>query len=127
MIILNFSHPLTAEHVAQSEGLTGEAVTRVIEIPVHVQLGQPLAQQVAELADRAGLTPEEWQTLPLVVNPPGYAPATAALLAEMHGRMGGFPALLWLRPVAGSAVPRFEVAEVVNLQAMREAARRSRY
>ena len=37
-----------------------------------------------------------------------------------------FPALLRLRPVAGSAPPQFEVAEIVNLQQVREEARKKR-
>jgi hypothetical protein len=48
------------------------------------------------------------------------------LLAELHGRMGYFPACLRLRPVEGSTPPRFEAAEVVNLQEVRNAARKRR-
>ena len=126
MLILNFSHPLTPEHLAQAGTLAGEPVTRVIDVPVQIAPDRPLASQVAALAEQAGLTGEEWQTCPLLVNLPGYAPAAAALLAELHGRMGHFPAVLWLRPATGSATPRFEVAEIVNLQAIREAARHMR-
>jgi hypothetical protein len=48
------------------------------------------------------------------------------LLAELHGRMGYFPAIVRLRPMPESVPPRFEVAEVINLQAVREHARLSR-
>ncbi len=126
MILLNFSHPLTADHLAQVEALTGQAVQRVIERPLQVSADRRLAEQVVEVVDRIGPSVTELQTLPLVVNPPGYAPAAAALLAELHGRIGYFPAILWIRPVVGSTPPRFQVAEVVNLQAMREAARERR-
>ena len=40
--------------------------------------------------------------------------------------MGYFPAVLRLRPVPGNAPPQFELAEVLNLQAMRDAARARR-
>lgn len=50
----------------------------------------------------------------------------AAPLAELHGRMGHFPAILRMRPVAESAVTQYEVAEVINLQALREQARKRR-
>jgi hypothetical protein len=60
------------------------------------------------------------------VNPPGLAPATAALLAELHGRMGYFPSILRLRPVSGTTPTRYEVAEIINLQALRDAARLQR-
>jgi hypothetical protein len=46
-----------------------------------------------------------------------------ALLAELHGRCGYFPSCLRMRPVAGARPPRYEVAEVLNLQAVRDAAR----
>ncbi len=126
MILLNFAHPLTPDHLAQVEALTGQPVARVIDVQVHITHDLPLAEQIAEIADRADLTPQEWQTLPLLINPPAYAPAAVALLPELHGRMGYFPAVVWMRPVAGSTPPQFEIAEIVNLQALREAARVAR-
>lgn len=126
MILLNFSHPLTAEHRVQIETLAGQSVTRVIDVPVQIDHAQPLSDQVTAIADRAGLPPTEWQNLPLLVNPPGYAPAAAALLAELHGRMGHFPALLWVQPVPDSTPTRYQVSAVVNLQDLREAARQRR-
>lgn len=126
MLLLNFSHPLTAEHVAQVERVTGQPVEGMVEVSVHLDLARPLEGQVAALVDGVGLAPVDWQTQALVVNPPGHAPATCVLLAELHGRMGYFPTILWLRLVADSTPPRFEVADVVNLQALRDAARRRR-
>lgn len=88
--------------------------------------GLPFAEQVREMVTRVGLSSEEWQTVPLLVNPPGYAPAALTLLAELHGRMGYFPAMMRLRPVAGAIPPRYEVAELLNLQAVRQSARELR-
>jgi hypothetical protein len=62
----------------------------------------------------------------MIINPPGYAPATAALLAELHGRSGYFPAILRLRPVVDTTPTVYEVAEIVNLQVVREQARTRR-
>lgn len=70
MILLNFSHPLTAGHLAQVEALAGQAVARVLDVPVRIDLDRDLLEQVTKLADAAGLTATEWQTLPLLVNPP---------------------------------------------------------
>jgi hypothetical protein len=126
MVLLNFAHPLTAGQRDQVESLAGQAVGREVHVPVQIDQDRPLAEQITEITDRVELTPDEWQTLPLVVNPPGYAPAAAALLAELHGRMGHFPAVLWVQPIPGSAPTRFRVAEVVNLQAIRDAARQAR-
>jgi len=126
MILLNFSHPLTPEHLRQVESLTGRAVERVIEIHSQIDPQQPLAQQVTVLVDQAGLSPAEWQTLPLLVNPPSLNFIAVTLLAELHGRCGYFPAHLRLRPAQGSLSPQYEIAEVLDLQTLRDAARRKR-
>ncbi len=125
-ILLNFSHPLTPEQLAQVEALTAAAVERVIAAPAQFDAGQPFAPQVQAMLAQVPLTAEEWQTAPLLIVPPALNFITAVLLAELHGRMGYFPTIARLRPVAGSLPPRFEVAEVINLQAVRETARRQR-
>ncbi len=126
MILLNFSHPLTDAHLAAIRSLTGDDEVQVIAIPNQVDVQQPLAPQVAALADAAGLTAETWQTAALLVNLPALNFSAALLLAELHGRLGYFPAIVRLRPLAGSLPPRFEVAEIINLQAVREKARQQR-
>lgn len=126
MILLNFSHPLTAEHLAQVEALAGDKIERVIEAPAQFDHAQPFGAQVEALVDSVGLTPQEWQTAPLLVNPPSFNLIAATLLAHLHGRMGYFPTVLRLRPVEGALPPRYEVAELVNLQAVRDAARHRR-
>ncbi|SHJ33688.1 CRISPR-associated protein Csx15 [Desulfofundulus thermosubterraneus] len=123
MILLNFSHPLSAEQLRQVEELAGRKIERVIEIDAQIDPRQPIVPQVVAMADRAGLTPFEWQTLPVLINPPSLNFSAVTLLAELHGRCGYFPAAVRLRPVPGSIPPRFEVAEIVNLQAVREEAR----
>ena len=123
MILLNFSHPLTDEHLAQVETLIGQKVTEVRgEMPQFDQ-ESPFAEQVRALADRVGLSPEEWQTRPLLVVPPSLNFIAAVLPAELHGRMGYFPPVVRLRPVEGSTPTRYEVAEVINLQQVRDKAR----
>lgn len=126
MILLNFAHPLTPAQLEQLEKLTGQRVERLVEVPSQVDPQQPLGPQVTALADRAGLTAAEWQTLPLLINPPSLNFVAVALLAELHGRCGYFPAHLRLRPVEGALPPRYEIAEVLQLQALRDAARRRR-
>jgi hypothetical protein len=126
MVVVNFSHPLTSDHLQQIEALTGQKVEQVIEVHSQIDPQQPLVPQVVALADKAGLSPAEWQSLPLLVNPPSLNYIAVVLLAELHGRCGYFPAHLRLRPVQDSVPPRFEVAEIINLQAVRDEARRRR-
>ena len=126
MILLNFAHPLTDEHLKQIEALTGQSIERVIEVGSQIDSQQPLAPQVAALADQAGLSLTEWQMLPLLVNPPALNFSAVTLLAELHGRCGYFPAHLRMRPVQGALPPRYEVAEILDLHVVREEARQRR-
>lgn len=126
MIILNFSHPLTSDHLKEVERLTGQRVERVTEVPSQVDVNQPLGPQVVAMADACGLSAAEWQTLPMLVSPPSLNYIAVMLLAELHGRCGYFPAHLRLRPVKRAVPPRYEVAEILDLQAVRDVARRTR-
>ena len=109
MLILNFTHPLTPEHITQIESLASLSTKDIKTIPVQIDQSEPLEAQ-------------EWQTRPHLINPPGYAPVAFVLLAELHGRMGHFPTFIRLRPKA-DPITSFEVAELLNLQTVREHAR----
>ncbi|GAC1460690.1 MAG: hypothetical protein PVSMB2_21370 [Ktedonobacteraceae bacterium] len=91
-------------------------------ITVQIDQSEPLEAQIRAIVDAVHLTSEEWQTRSLLINPPGYAPAAFVLLAELHGRIGHFPTLIRLRPKAGP-MTSYEVAELLNLQTIRETAR----
>jgi hypothetical protein len=122
--LLNFAHPLPPYLVRAVEELAGRGVERVIDIPCHFDHGRPFAPQARDLVESAGLTQEEWQTQPLLVNLPSLSVIAALVLAEIHGRRGHFPAVLRLRPVDGAVVRTFEAAEVLSLQDVRDQARR---
>ena len=126
MILLNFSHPLTPDQVSQIEAFTGQPVAEVRHVPAQFDHERPFVPQVVALAGGCGLSPEEWQTTPLLIVPPALNFIAVTLLAELHGRMGYFPTCVRLRPVAGSRPPRYEVAEVLDLQTVRAAARQKR-
>jgi hypothetical protein len=126
MVILNFSHPLTPEQQRQIEDLAGQPVERVIAIDARVDLLQPLVPQVVSMVDRVGFSPEEWQTLPILIILPALSYSAGVLLAELHGRMGYFPSIIRIRQVPEAVPPRFEVAEIISLQAVRVAARARR-
>lgn len=126
MILLNYAHPLTEAQRAQVAALAG-AEPQVRDIQVHVDRSLPLARVAAALADAAALTAEAWQTEPLLLNPPALAPVALALVAELHGRCGYFVPILNVRPIAGATPPRYEVAEIVALQQLRDDARGRRW
>src|SRR5258708_8489448 len=125
MLIINFTHPLTSEQRAQIEALARTSIEEVRTLPVQINQAEPLEPQITAIVDATGLSSEEWQTRPLLINPPGYAPAAFVLLAELHGRIGHFPSLIRLRP-KHAPVTTYEVAELLNLQTTRAAARKRR-
>jgi hypothetical protein len=125
MLILNFTHPLTDDHKAQIESLADTLIDEVRTIPVQIDQNEPLEPQVRTVVDAVQLSPEEWQTRSLLINPPGYAPAAFVLLAELHGRIGHFPSLIRLRPKPGP-ITAYEVVELLNLREVRETARTHR-
>ena len=126
MYILNYAHPLTADQLAQLEAQTDRVITDVRNIRTQLDRDRSFTEQAIALADAANLIAEQWQTEALLVVLPSLNYAAAALLAELHGRMGYFPSIIRLRPVKGALPPRYEIAEIMDLQALRAAARRRR-
>ncbi len=126
MILLNFSHPFTSEQLKQLEELTGKKLERVIEIDAQINTRDPIAFQVTAMVEQAKLTAREWQTLPILINPPSLNFSAVTLLAELHGRCGYFPPVVRLRLVFDAVPPCFEMAEIINLQTVREEARKGR-
>ena len=126
MLLLNFSHPITEAQKAQIETLTGQTIAQVIAVPSQMDNARPFAGQIAEKVAALPLTPEDWQTRPILIVPPAYNFAAVTLIAHLHGLMGYFPPVVRLRPVPDAVPPRYEVAEIINLQAVRAAARQAR-
>ena len=126
MLLLNFAYPLTPEHLAAIETLCGRAIARVIEQPTrNFDVQRPYAEQACELVAGLELETDEWQP-PILVNLPSLAVIAVLVLAEIHGRLGHFPAVLRLRPVQGALVTQYEVAEILNIEAVRLAGRGQR-
>lgn len=126
MNIVNFAHPLTAENLTQIGRLTGLEPDRVLDVPSQIDVVAPLVPQLEDMVADIDLTAIQWQAEPLVVNLPSLNYSAAIVLSLLQGRIGHFPSILRLRPDPWSAVPRFEVAEIINLQAARDAARSTR-
>jgi hypothetical protein len=126
MILLNFSHPLTEAQRGQIEALAGSRIEREMAVMPQFDEQAPFVPQMGELLAQVELSAEAWQTAPIVVVLPSLNFISALLLAELHGRMGYFPPVVRTRPVAESLPRRYEAAEILDLQAVREAARKLR-
>lgn len=126
MILINFGHPLTSDSLRQLAEMLKANIDRLIEVPPQFDPLRPFAEQTVALIDRIGLSPIEWQTERIVISPPSLNVIAATVLAELHGRMGCFPPIIRLRASSQSPAMRYEVAEIIDLRATRDAARMRR-
>jgi hypothetical protein len=126
MHILNFSHPLTSEHMAHLTMLLSNPIASIREIKTQLDVSQSLTEQIIKLLDELEISSTDWQSVPYIIVLPSLNYASAVMLAELHGRMGHFPTIIRLRPKIGAIVTEFEIAELINLEAVRQSARTRR-
>lgn len=126
MLLINFSHEITAMQQEQIERLVGEPIGRSIALAAQFDEQGNFIEQARQLLADPLLAGVSWQSEPLLVVLPSLNFIAAVLIAELHGRMGYFPTIVRLRPVAGATPRRYEVAEVIDLQAVRDTARLTR-
>lgn len=124
--ILNFSHPLTPDQKKGIRAITGQRISKVLDLKLQFDNQRSFVDQTYEMFEQIPLTTEQWQTLSILVNPPSFAPIACMVLAVLHGKLGYFPPIVRLRPTA-DVPPKFEVAEIINLQNLREQSRRTRF
>ncbi len=122
--LLNFGRPLSAEQRLHIKELANRPIGTIIEVTAHFDESRAFAPQCVTLLDKLPLSRTDWQTLPILVNLPGYTPGAACLLGELHGRLGHFPTIVRLTPLPGTSPQEYAVAEIINLQAARDAARK---
>lgn len=127
MIILNFSHPIIPSQIEKIQALSKETIDQVIDIPVQFENDDNFLSQFQELMRQIPLSTDQWQTTPILINLPSLNFIAGLMVAELHGRMGYFPPILRTRLIKDSLPPRYEIAEIINLQQVRDNARRSRY
>ncbi|MCB8944053.1 MAG: hypothetical protein H6658_09890 [Ardenticatenaceae bacterium] len=125
MILLNFSHPLTDTQLEMIQAQAG-VLFELREIKTHFDHERPFSEQITTLLNSLNIDSQTWQTHPILINPPAHNAIAVTLMAELHGRMGYFPAIIRLKPIPGSLPPQFEFAEIINLQAIRDQARAQR-
>ena len=124
--LLNFSHPITDAQKDKIENLLQKQVVEIIDLTIQLEESYSFQIQICELFDSAKIPSENLQKGEYIINLPGYAPAVAVLLAELHGRMGQFPTVIRMKKVIGSTPQIFYVEEIMNLQAIRDDARKCR-
>jgi len=81
---------------------------------------------IEKSVEKIPLSPEEWQSIPVVVIPSGYSQIWSVVMAELHGRLGYFPDVVRLRFSSSISNEKFEVAEIMNLREVRHNSRDKR-
>lgn len=117
--VVNFSHPLSARAIEQLGNIEVE------NIRVQIDLDVPIAPQIVQIVDSVN-TLLDGTVGGLAIVLPGMSEAAACILAELHGRMGGFPNIVPLRRDGESGT--FVLAEegVQSLDRVRRDARERR-
>ncbi len=126
MYLLNFGHPFTEQQLASLSEHLGGTELEEVKLAAHFDPEQTFQPQVDAVMRRIEIKPDEWQQQPIIVNLPTLSVIAGLVLAELHGRMGYFPPVVRLKPVSSLGPVVFELAEVLNLNAIRDQARRRR-
>ena len=124
--ILNFSHPITYTQKEKIENILQKPIEEIIELPTQLDESCSFQPQLCDIVNQAKISSESLQDGEYIVNLPGFAPAAAVLISELHGRMGHFPTVIRLKKVEGSTPPVYDMEEIMDLQAVRDEARKSR-
>ncbi len=117
---------MTEKQKAEAEALTGQTIEKVFDVHVQFDNDRSFAEQAETLMGNLPVDGKTLQTEPILILLPSSNFIAAAVLASLHGLMGYFPAVLRISPEAGSLPPVYHAAEVLNLQAIRDKARRYR-
>lgn len=120
MILINFGAPFKPLQISQAEAFLYEPITRVVDLRFDVDFDQEMLQQFKKTMGRLKLTHADLTAEPVVVNLPQDNFLAAMALAELHARMGYFPPIIRTRLRASGILPYYEVAEVIDLQAIED-------
>ena len=126
MILINFAYPLTAGQREAIEKLLDQEITQEIHLQVAFNNEIDFKDQVKALFENRHMPVETLTVNPVAVILPSHSFIAGLVLVELHGRMGRFPAVIRFKPKQGSLPLLYEVAEVVDLQQLRESVRQNR-
>ena len=120
MILINFGAPFRPLQISQAEALLHEPITRVVDLTVNVDPDQEMLAQFKKIMGKLKLINADLRAEPVVVNLPQQNYLSVMILAELHARMGYFPTFIRTRMTSSGMLPYYEVAEVIDLQAIED-------
>jgi hypothetical protein len=127
-LIINFSgHPVLPGQQKDIGHMMHWPSPEVINVSLgNVAEDHNFVSTIEKAVEKVALSPEEWQSTPIVVIPAGYSALWSVVLAELHGRLGYFPDVVRLRPASTVSNEKYEVAEIMNLREVRHKSRDKR-
>jgi hypothetical protein len=120
MILINFGAAFRPLQISQAEAFLHEPITRVIDLSINVDPDQEMLPQFKQRMVKLKLGNLDLRAEPVVVNLPQQNYLAVMILAELHARMGYFPRIIRTRMKASGILPYYEVAEVIDLQAIED-------
>lgn len=127
-LIINFSgHPVLPGQQKDIGKMMHWPSPEIINVSLgNVAEDHNFVSTIEKAVEKIALSPEEWQSTPIVVIAAGYSAVWSVVLAELHGRLGYFPDVVRLRPASTVSNEKFEVAEIMNLREVRHKSRDKR-
>lgn len=127
MYLLNFSHPITESQLEQIQQLLSPMkVDQVINYRIAFDPNEPFYNQLTTFWNQQPFLMDALESTPFLVNLPAHNVIAALLLSHLHGLVGYFPSVIRLKANQDLTPTTFEIAEMINLQSVREKARLSR-
>ncbi|NJL54071.1 hypothetical protein HC928_02145 [bacterium] len=126
MHLLNFAHPLSEAQLEAIGEQLGQTPATVRNVAVQFEVEDAFVPQVVAMLDSLAISAEDWQIEGWVIVLPSLNYITAILLAELHARLGHFPTIIRLKPVQSNYVTQYAVAEIINLEQVRQEGRKRR-
>jgi hypothetical protein len=126
MFLINFGYPLADAQKMRIEELLSQKIDSYYPIPVQFNNDQAFEKQVETLLADNDLPYQDLMTHPIAVILPSHAYIAVLILVELQARIGRFPAIIRFRPRPESLPLEYEVAEIVDLQWLRDQLRQKR-
>ena len=127
MLLLNFAYPLTPAQIAAIEEKLSRKIDRIIHMPVFFDNQVSCIVQAEAIFKRDEIPWDLLMTTPVLVNLPSHNLIAATILTVLHGHLGHFPAVIRLRPIENVVPTEYEVAEIIDLQQVRDVYRKQRF
>jgi hypothetical protein len=122
MILLNFSSPFKQGQLAHVETILHEPIDRVINYQCKIDSDLEILPQILTFMAKLPASDAELKSEPVAVVLPDQNYLAVLVMAYLHGILGYFPPIFRTRLATIGIMPIHEVVELLNPQAVEDAA-----